>query len=172
VADVADRIGDYVFAIDGLNEQQGDLLEVVAAAMSVKRYSLALLETASQGLLAGKCLGHNWLTSVEVNLDWGHNAGSWSGEPGAGDLQPIAQVWAEQLKAREQTDFALVQLYSGSAADYRDKDKTIVLYNALATPSGVVSTQLNAHGTLKHKQNQAALLALDLLRRYLQNKCL
>jgi len=36
----------------------------------------------------------------------------------------------------------------------------------------VVSTQLNAYGALKSKQNQAALLALDLLRRYLQNKCL
>ncbi|WP_446811798.1 competence/damage-inducible protein A [Methylomonas sp. 2BW1-5-20] len=171
VADIAERIGTYVFAIDGLNEQQGDLLEVVASAMSAKRYSLALLETASQGLLAGKCLGREWLTSVEVNLDWGRNTGSWSGIAGAGDLQPIAKVWAEQLKAREQTVFALVQLYSGSAEDYSDKDKTIVLYNALATPTGVVSTKLNAHGTLKHKQNQAALLALDLLRRYLQNKC-
>ncbi|AMK78318.1 MULTISPECIES: competence/damage-inducible protein A [Methylomonas] len=172
VADVAERIGAYVFAMDGLHEQQGDLLDVVAAAMSAKRCSLALMETASQGLLAAKCLGHKWLARVEVNLDWGRNTGAWSGQAVADDLQPIARVWAEQLKAREQTDFALVQLYSGSAEDYSDKDKTIVLYNALATPSGVVSTQLNAHGPLKHKQNQAALLALDLLRRYLQNKCL
>jgi competence/damage-inducible protein CinA-like protein len=170
VAAVAERIGDYVFAIDGLNAPQGDLLEVVATAMSRKRYSLALLETASQGRLAAKCLGCDWLTRVEVNLDWGRNTGA--GQAGAGDLQPIAKVWAEQLKAREQTDFALVQLYSGSAEDYRDKDKTIVLYNALATPTGVVSTQLNAYGALNTKQNQAALLALDLLRRYLQNKCL
>lgn len=172
VADVAERIGTYVFAVDGLNEPQGDLLDVVAAAMSKSRYSLALLETASQGLLAGKCLGREWLTRVEVNLDWGRNTGSLPVGPSADDLKPIARVWAEQLKAREQTDFALVQLYSGSAEDYRDKDKSIVLYNALATPGGVVSTQLNTHGALKHKQNQAALLALDLLRRYLQNKCL
>ncbi|MCQ8117416.1 competence/damage-inducible protein A [Methylomonas rosea] len=170
VTAVADRIGDYVFAIDGLNEAQGDLLEVVADEMSKKHYTLALLETASQGQLAAKCLGCDWLRRVEVNLDWGRNTGA--DQAGAGDLQPIAKVWAEQLKAREQTDFALVQLYSGSAADYRDKDKAIVLYNALATPGGVVSTQLNAHGPLKHKQNQAALLALDLLRRYLQDKCL
>jgi molybdopterin-biosynthesis enzyme MoeA-like protein len=170
VADVADRIGDYVFAIDGLNEAQGDLLDVVSKAMSRKSSSLALLETASQGQLAAKCLGCNWLRRVEINLDWGRN--TVAGEAGGGEVLPIAKIWAEQLKAREQTDFALVQLFTGSAADYRDKDKTIVLYNALATPSGVVSTQLNAHGTLKHKQNQAALLALDLLRRYLQNKCL
>lgn len=171
VADVAQRIGDYVFAIDGLNEPQGNLLDVVAAAMSTRCYSLALLETASQGLLAGKCLGQQWLARVEVNLDWGRNTGAWSGDMGAGDLQPIAQVWAEQLKAREQTDFALVQLYSGSAGDYADNNKTIVLYNALSTPTGLVASQLNAYGTAKHKQNQAALLALDLLRRYLQDKC-
>ncbi|WP_020482328.1 competence/damage-inducible protein A [Methylomonas sp. MK1] len=170
VGEVADRIGDYVFAIDGLTEQQGDLFEVVATAMRAKRCSLALLETASQGLLASKCLGREWLTCVEVNLDWGRNTGA--GQADGGDVLPIAKIWAEQLKAREQTDFALVQLFSGSAADYRDKDKAIVLYNALATPSGVVSTQLNAYGALKSKQNQAALLALDLLRRYLQNKCL
>lgn len=170
VTAVADRIGDYVFAIDGLNEPQGELLDVVTKAMRVKSSSLALLETASQGQLAAKCLGCDWLKRVEVNLDWGRNTGA--DEGAGGDLQPIARVWAEQLKAREQTDFALVQLYSGSAADYSDKDKAIVLYNALATPSGVVSTQLNAHGALKTKQNQAALLALDLLRRYLQNKCL
>jgi len=172
VADVAARIGDYVFAIDGLNEKQGDLLEVVAAAMSEKRYSLALLETASQGQLAAKCLGRDWLTRVEINLDWGRTAGSWQAGPGAGDCLQIARVWAEQLKAQSQTDFALVQLYSSSTNDYQDKDKPLVLYNAVATPKGVVATQLNAHGTLKHKQNQAALLALDLLRRYLQNKCL
>lgn len=170
VTAVADRIGDYVFAIDGLNEPQGDLLDVVTKAMGAKRYSLALLETASQGQLAAKCVGCDWLTRVEVNLDWGRNTGA--GQAGGDELQPIARVWAEQLKTREQTDFALVQLYSGSADDYRDKDKAIVLYNALATPGGVVSSQLNAYGALKTKQNQAASLALDLLRRYLQNKCL
>lgn len=170
VTAVAERIGDYVFAIDGLNEQQGDLLDVVTKAMSVKSASLAMLETASQGQLAAKCLGCGWLKHVEVNLDWGRNTGA--DEGGGGDLTAIAKIWAEQLKAREKTDFALVQLYSGSAADYRDKDKAIVLYNALATPSGVVSTQRNAHGAPKTKQNQAALFALDLLRRYLQNKCL
>ncbi|WP_445366324.1 competence/damage-inducible protein A [Methylomonas sp. BW4-1] len=170
VAAVADSIGDYVFAIDGLEEAQGDLLDVVSKAMSRKSYSLALLETASQGRLAAKCLGCDWLRRVEINLDWGRNTGA--GEAGGGDLLPIAKIWAEQLKAREQTDFALVQLFAGSAEDYRDKDKAIVLYNALATPSGVVSTQLSAYGALKTKQNQAALFALDLLRRYLQNKCL
>ncbi|OQW78630.1 MAG: competence/damage-inducible protein A [Proteobacteria bacterium ST_bin11] len=169
VTAVAERIGDYVFAIDGLNEQQGDLLDVVTKAMSLKSASLALLETASQGQLAAKCLGRDWLTRVEVNLDWGRNTGT--GDAGADELPAIAKIWSEQLKAREQTDFALVQLYNGSAADYRDKDKAIVLYNALATPSGVVSSQLNAYGALKTKQNQAASLALDLLRRYLQNKC-
>lgn len=172
VANVAERIGDYVFAIDGLAGWQGDLLEVVNAAMTGKRYSLALLETASQGQLAAKCLGRDWLTRVEINLDWGRTAGAWQADSGAGDCLQIARVWAEQLKAQQQTDFALVQLYSGNAGDYLDKDKPLVLYNALATPNGVVSTQLNAHGPLKHKQNQAALLALDLIRRYLQNKCL
>lgn len=172
VAEVAARIGDHVFAIDGLSEMQGDLLDVVDAAMSANRCSLALLETASQGLLAAKCVGRHWLTSIEISLDQRRSAEQWRFDPQMEDWAQIARAWAGQLKAREQTDFALVQLYSGNANDYHDQNKTLVLYNALATPRGVVSTQLNAFGASKHKQNQAALLALDLLRRYLQNKCL
>lgn len=171
VADVAQRIGDYVFAIDGLNGLQGDLLDVVSTAMHQNRFTLALLETASHGQLAAKCVGRPWLSVAELNLAWGRNSGIQDSSSMLGDLLQIARIWAEQLKTREQTDFALVQLYSASNEDYWDKDKSIVLYNALATPNGVVSSQLNVHGTLTHKQNQAALLALDLLRRYLQHKC-
>lgn len=164
-AEAAARIGDYVFAVDGLPDVQGDLLAVVDAALNAGRYSLAVLETASHGLLAAKCLGRPWLQHAELQLN--------SAAVGAADDWEIrTETLARQLRAERQTDFALVQLYAIESGSFDDKDSGIVLYNALATPQGVVSRRLTAHGAGIHKQNQAALLALDLLRRYFQNSCL
>lgn len=168
----AELIGDYVFAIDGLDGIRGDLIEVVGCLMQEKEHHLAVLETASQGLIAAKCLGRDWLRVAEISLDIRQTVQDWNIETDVNDLADSAQILAAQIKTRRQTDLALVQLYAGDQSDYGDKDRVIVLYNALATPNGVVSSQLNAFGAIKYKQNQAALLALDLLRRYLQDKCL
>ncbi|MDD1620759.1 MAG: competence/damage-inducible protein A [Methylococcaceae bacterium] len=162
----AELIGDYVFAIDGLDGTQGDLIEVISRLMRDKRHTLAVLETASQGLLAAKCLGRDWLRAAEISLDTADL------DINQHDLANAARVLARQLRTRRQTNLALVQLYAGDQSDYGDKDRAIVLYNALATPKGVVSSRHHAFGAIKYKQNQAASLALDLLRRYLQDKCL
>lgn len=170
IEQVAALIGDYVFAVDGLQGTQGDLIEVISRLMQEKALTLSVLETASQGLLAAKCIGRDWLQAVDIYLDMersGRDREFDTDEPAN-----TAQALAIQLKNRRQTDLALVQLYHGDRTDYDDKDGTIVLYNALSTPNGMVSTRLNAFGTTNQKQNQAALLALDLLRRYLQEKCL
>jgi len=171
VAQVADLIGDYVFAIDGLHKAQGDLIDVLDGLMQRDKHSLAILETASQGLIAAKCLAKDWLYSVDIYTDLNRLAQQW---PPALDDQPTelaARHLAAQVRQQRQTDLALIQLYDGQLSDYRDKDSRIVLYNALCTPHSLISNQHKLAGNLKHKQNQAALLALDLLRRYLQNKC-
>jgi competence/damage-inducible protein CinA-like protein len=54
---VADRIGDYVFAIDGVSAIQGSLLAVVDQYLQQQQLTVAVLETASHGLLTAKCLG-------------------------------------------------------------------------------------------------------------------
>ncbi|MGZ5000816.1 MAG: competence/damage-inducible protein A [Methylomonas sp.] len=165
-------IGDYVFAIDGLYGEQGDLIDVIGRRMQEKRLTLAVQETASQGLIAAKCIGRDWLQAAEISLDMHQLVRDRETGADATDGERTAKALAAELKNRRQTDLALVQLYSGDRSNYENRDRIIVLYNALATADGVVSTQLNASGPLNYKQNQAALLALDLLRRYLQNKCL
>lgn len=162
VEQVAASIGDYVFAVDGLAEPQGDLITVVDGLMREKALSLAVLETASQGLMAAKCLGLDWLKLAEINLD---NAGN------AKDFSEAGRELARQLRDRGKTDLALVQLYAGEKSDFLDKDRAIVLYNSLCTADTVFTSSVAVGGAAHYKQNQAALLALDLLRRYLQNKC-
>ncbi len=170
--DVAALIGDYVFAIDGLHGEQGDLVAVISELMLAKDLSLALLETATQGLLAAKCVIQPWLKAADICLDLAQISTQWRIDISDGDLSFIAQTLAVELQAKRHTDFALVQLYSGDITAYRNKDCPIVLYNALSTQLGVIASRHTLAGPLKNKQNQAALLALDLLRRYLQNKCL
>lgn len=172
VRQVAELIGDYVFAINGLQGTQGDLPEVIDGLMREKGLTLAVLETASQGLIAAKCIGRDWLRAAGISLDIAQTAREWGVDIDANDRTVTAQVMATHLKSYRQTDLALVQLYDGDRSDYRDKDRSIVLYNALYTANGVFTSQIMLAGAAKHKQNQAALLALDLLRRYLQHKCL
>ena len=161
VAEAAALIGDYVFAIDGLPGQLGgDLISVIDQAMTTKDLQLVTLETASGGLLAAKCHDKSWLQHAQISKPLPVN-----------DYQQTAAELALQLHQQSQ-QLALVQLYQGSLQDYQRQDKTIVLYNCLHTTNhGVFQSRITVGGTAAHKQNQSAILALDLLRRYLQNPC-
>ena len=64
VARFAEQLGDYVFAIDGLGEITGDLVFEIDKLMTRGKHTLAVVETASQGLLAAKCVGSEWLLSA------------------------------------------------------------------------------------------------------------
>ncbi|QPK61857.1 competence/damage-inducible protein A [Methylomonas sp. LL1] len=165
-------IGDYVFGIDGLEGRAGgDLLAVTDRLVSAKNYRLAVLETASGGLLAAKCQGRDWLETAYIAKDMADAIQQLQIDAGD-DPSAIAQTLATQLKQRQNTDLALVQLYVGSQDDYRRKDGRIVLYNCLQTGTGSYQSQQTLAGAAQTKQNQAALLSLDLLRRRLQNRCL
>ena len=83
-----------------------------------------------------------------------------------------AKAIALDIQKTSNADFVLVQLYAGDNIALHDKDKTIALYNILLTGDNFHQTTHSIAGPIKRKQNQAALLALDLLRRYLQNKAM
>lgn len=170
----AGLIGDCVFAIDGLEDGLGgDLLTVIDRGMSLKNHRLAVLETASGGLLAAKCQGRDWLETALIAKDIAGATRQLAVEPdGEGDLANAAERLANRLKQLQGADIALVQLFQGSRDDYRQKDQPITLYNCLQTGAGVFHRQQTLSGAAQTKQNQAALLSLDLLRRTLQNQCL
>jgi hypothetical protein len=88
----------------------------------------------------------------------------------ANDLIATAQAIAGAIKKTGAADFVLVQLHAGDNKTFHDKDQSIILYNTLLTGDGFHQTTHSVAGPIKRKQNQAALLALDLLRRYLQHK--
>lgn len=170
VTNVASQLGDYVFAIDGLAETTGDLVAVVDKLMIAGKHTLAVIETASQGLLTAKCTGAQWLLSTLYEQSPARLGHKLAVEVNANDLMETAQALAAAMQKSSAADFVLVQLYAGDNKALHDKDKSIVLYNVLLTGARFHQATHSVAGPIKRKQNQAALLALDLLRRYLQHK--
>jgi hypothetical protein len=170
VSNIAEQLGNAVFGIDGLTEASGDLAAVIDRLMLAGKYTLTAIETASQGLLAAKCIGMPWLlgTLFDRSLD---SLGQRFAVPvNRDDLMAAAEKIAVAAQKSAGADFALVQLYAGDDDIFHDKDRPIVLYNVLLTADGFHQSTQTVAGPVRRKQNQAALLALDLLRRYLQHQ--
>jgi nicotinamide-nucleotide amidase len=164
------ELGDHVFAIDGLGRAEGDLAAVVNQLMTVGKHTLAVVETASQGMLAAKCVGEAWLLEAQYEQSLDRLGQKLGVMVNANDMPAAAQAVAGKIQKSSDADFVLVQLYEGNNQTFHDKDQAIILYNTLLTGDGFHQTSHSVAGPIKRKQNQAALLALDLLRRYLQHK--
>lgn len=171
VQQIANKIGDAVFAIDGLKHKAGGLVDVVSELLDTTAQTVALIETVSHGLLAAKCLGNTWLLESSCNLNLESLAQKWHTEINS-DLLAMAEVLAKKLLQQSKADLALVQLYNGDQNTFKDKESQISLYNLLLTPQGVYHQTHTLSGVTERKQNKAAMLGLDLLRRYLQQKTL
>jgi len=170
VQQLASSIGDYVFAIDGVNERQGDLVSVIDQLMQQRELTLSVQETASQGLIAAKCIGQPWLLAASFSQSLQQLSDKLGIQFELNASFKMAENIAHTIQQQESTDLVLVQLYQGSAEQFQHKYQSIVIYNLLLTPEGIRHSEFNIGGSLQRKQNQCALLALDLLRRYLQKK--
>jgi competence/damage-inducible protein CinA-like protein len=157
VDQVVNIIGDPVYAVDELNQTHSGLVSVISQQMQDKKYTLSMLETITQGLIAAKCIGCDWLLASSYTRTV--------------DLEIKAERLADKLKQKHDSDIILVQLYQGAKEQMHHNKESIVLYNTLLTPKGMYQETVTVTGTINRKQNQAAIKALDLLRRYLQNKC-
>lgn len=168
VADITEMLGDHVFAVDGLGDAAGDLVYAVDRLMKVGNHTLAVVETASQGLLAGLCTGSAWLLESRYECSLERLAQKLALAVSTDDLVETAKTVALATQKTSGADFVLVQLYAGDFAALQDKDQLIVLQTVLLAGEQFYPASHSVAGLSKRKQNQAALLALDLLRRYLQ----
>jgi competence/damage-inducible protein CinA-like protein len=149
VNQIAKRLGDTVFSIDHTRETNSNLISVLNELMTQGQHTLAVIETVSCGLLSSLCVGADWLVEAHYKPAVSHT-----------DLQKLAV----DLQKTSGAGFALVQVCTG------DKSGVMILHNGLLTPKGFYQNTQTIAGALKRKQHQAALLALDLLRLYLQQK--
>ena len=168
VNQVAESIGDYIFAIDGLDGSQGGLVDVISQLMLQQHLTLSVQETASQGLIAAKCIAQPWLTSSVYNQSLQQQTENRA----LADYPKIALSIAQNIRQQEGTDCVLVQLYQGITEQFQQKEQSIILFSLLLTPTGFVHRQRSIAGSKTRKQNQAAIYTLDVLRRFLQDKTL
>lgn len=168
VAAVAGTLGDYVFAVDGLGEVTGDLAYTVDQLMKAGKHTLAVVETASQGLLAGLCSGSAWLLETRYECSLERLARKLALAVSTEDLPEAAKTIALATQKSSGADFILVQLYAGDLPALLDKDTLVVLHTVLWAGGRFHPSRHSVAGSIKRKQNQAALMALDSLRRYLQ----
>lgn len=142
IEEVAAVLGDYVFVIDQ-GKQNNTLVQLIDRLMQDTGLNLAVFETLSSGLITHLCLGMNWLISSSYL----------NAQPN--DLETLAQ----DLQHSSGADCVLVQRYQDTH-----------LTTGLLTATGFYTQEKIIAGSLERQQRQAALAALDLLRRYLQNK--
>lgn len=163
IRDFSERLGDVVFAIDGLGDSAGDLVFEVDKLMLAHQATLAVIETVSHGLLAAKCIGCDWLLSASYQQ-------SAIKSDADIDVMAVAVAMAFEHKKSTAADHVLVQLYAGDKECLHNKEKTIDIYIVLLTATGLHKVSHLIAGPIGRKQNQAALLSLDLIRRYLSAK--
>lgn len=164
VTEFSQCLGEYVFAIDGLGEPTGDLAFEIDKLMTAKNHTLTIIETASHGLLAAKCVGYDWLIQASYKKNISHSNQALS----SSELLNTAKNLALDLQEKTDGSLVLVQLYTGKPEALKDKNLSIqVLIVLLADKTFYESTHMIL-GPITRKQNQAALLSLDLLRRYLK----
>ncbi len=169
---VADSLGDFIFSIDEGNQPQAGVVPVIGELMQENQWTLSVQETASQGLIAAKCIGQPWLLSSAFSQSLQQLSDHLEVKINSQDMFKAAADIADKIQQRDHSKLVLVQLYGGGQVKFQDKEQVIILYNVLLTPYGIRQTERLVGGPQKRKQNQAAIIALDLLRRYLQNKCL
>lgn len=170
VNQVVNIIGNPIFAVDDGNKPPSSLISVIDQLMIEKQYTLSILETASQGLIAAKCIGREWLlnssyipmqTLLIDQIDISY----------ADDLIKAAQTIVKKIRQIQSSDLILLQLHQGNQHQLTDSSTSIILYSVLLTPNGSYQDTYTVSGSIHRKQNQATIRALDLLRRVLQNKC-
>ena len=166
---IAATIGDAVSAVEGLGHHPGDLVSVVDQLMTAGGHTLAVVETVSQGLLAAKMVGVSWLLSAAYEQSV-ERLTQRLAINNPDDLITASKAIAKAVQKNTGADMALIQLTSRDYYISPNNDKAVTVTSTLLVKSECNQTVRTITGDIKRKQHQAALLSLDLLRRYLQGK--
>ena len=168
VTKLHNQLGEAVFAIDTTSEATGDLVTTLDQLMTSAGQTLAVVETISQGLLAGLCTGSAWLLESTYHQSLPRLLKKLGITESTENLSRLAQIIAFTTAEASGADYALVQLYDGSFQALQDKTQATLLHTVLFTKGPCYCLEHTVVGIAKHKQHRAALLAVDMLRRYLQ----
>jgi len=168
ISEICEKLGHYIFSVDEQLQVTGGLVSVIDRLMTEGLHTLSAIETASQGLLAAKCLNLPWLLEMRYEQSLKKLGEKLAVEINFDDLMTTAKALATATRKNSEADLVLVQLYAGNKNQFYDKNQAISLFNVLLHDGHFKEATHTVAGPAERKQNQAALMTLDLLRRHLQ----
>ena len=167
---ISQVIGDAVYAIEGLGQQSVDLVSVIDGLMLSGQHTLAIIENVSHGLLAAKLVGVSWLSSAAYVQSLDKLCQQFHVENQPNDLFSTAKTIAQALQDNTNADMILIQLTDDLDVNTKTQNGLTTVTNGLLVKGKYAQTIRTIAGNIERKQHQAAMLSLDLLRRYLQGK--
>lgn len=177
IADVAEAIGEAVYAVVRHGEGPATLVEAVGALLP-KGGSLSLLESVSGGVLASRCGGEDWLASARIETPGEALLERYDASPAASPAERAARL-AETLWNKGHASglpdapvagaarYALAQWTDSPPSLLRDPSQRSELFIAIAGPQGTRVEQRLLSGAWARKRDAAAVFSLDALRRLL-----
>ena len=168
--EVATKIGEAVYAMNDGESHDVDLVSLIDRLMTEKKLTLSVLETVGQGLLAAQMIGSQWLLesgyarSIELRMQ------SLALNYLPDNPLDNARQLATSLQKKTKSSLTLIQLYIEQPTSGTEQDGAAEIYTLLLVDGVFHHSRRLLAGTLKRQQQQATMLALDLLRRYLQDK--
>ena len=170
IASVVQQIGDPVYSIAGPDEKLDNLPDLIGRLMEEQSLSLTIMETLSHGLVASKFPGANWLRNAIIEPMPPGLIQRFTIAEFDLEFSAVLRTISEDLKNQNQTDLVLVQAIIININLALDSDHPIPVWTGLLAGNDFFYRESSLAGGKIRKQNQAAVLMLDVLRRYLQKK--
>lgn len=162
----AKTIGDSVYSIQGLDDSQGagDLAAVAGSLALASGRRIAVVETASLGLLTAKIGAAAWLAGAEVYPSITAIAQAYGMGDRNADWREIAKTVAVSIRQKTGADTVLLQI----ATRHVQSESSVNVVNLFVEQGSIKERACSISGGTERKQHTAALLSLDFLRRCLQ----
>lgn len=169
--EVAAVLGDTVYAIEGFDEPVIAFTAVIDQLMKQNQFTLAAVETLSQGLVAAKLIGVDWLLSTAYEKSLQKLLSRLSITRADRELAQLSKEIAQAIQLESGASIVSVQLIAESDPASVSSDGQTVI-NTLLVPDACYQASRLIAGDATWRQERAALFSLDMLRRYLQGKAI
>jgi competence/damage-inducible protein CinA-like protein len=169
VQEIAEMLGDFVYTIDDTHNASKNLYTVIDQLMRDRKLSLSIIETVSQGYITSACLGAVWLQESGYWFQITKLVNQFNVKVENNDIVSLAKALAAAKRQQGLADLILVQLYEGHTTDLTDPEKNVTITTLLSSTEGESHRTDQVFGAAIRKQKLAGLMALDLLRRFLQS---
>jgi nicotinamide-nucleotide amidase len=167
--DVAEAIGEHVFAIGEINKTPTEIIGVIDQLVSNQGHTITLLETLSRGLVANRMEGFDWL-QVAAFYQSPTTLASAYGVSVSIDVKQLSvsmEVLCRAVQAKTGSSLVLCQLPLTDVTTALGSNYAVQSYTGLLVHDKFFCMERALAGNSTRKQNQAAITLFDIMRKYL-----